>query len=267
MLCLELNESDEGDEGNMRNLTKTYLATTLFMLPFLAWAQGTLTDNRRISSEVLGYDLQYRVYIPQQSSADTAMPVIYITDGQWYISEGELPQLLDREIAVGRIDPVIAVFVDSRNPDDLQQNRRNQQFFCNPAYVGFFTQELVPYIDQNYSSRAERDARVILGLSFGGRNSGCFGLMAHETFGGIAMQSPANTPMVEDLRYQFMVENPKPLKIFLSVGTIDDNTQAGQQLKETLEFLEYEMTYREVDAGHNWNNWKPLLDDVLHTFF
>jgi hypothetical protein len=32
---------------------------------------------------------------------------------------------------------VLVVFVDSRNPDNLQQNRRNQQFFCNPRYVDF----------------------------------------------------------------------------------------------------------------------------------
>lgn len=232
-----------------------------------ASADGRLSDAIRISSDALGYDLQYRVYEPEGVRRNSQLPVLYITDGQWYISSGELPQLLDREIAAGNIEPVLVVFVDSRNPDNLQQNRRNQQFFCNQRYVDFFTEELVPTVDENYPTSAVRDDRVILGLSFGGRNSACFGLMAHESFAGIAMQSPANSEMVDELRFQYMAQEKLPLKIFMSVGTVNDNTQAGRQFMETLKFQEYDLTYREVDEGHDWDNWGPLLDDVLYTFF
>ena len=231
------------------------------------FADGKLSDDIRIFSDSLGYDLQYRVYEPEGMRRNSELPALYITDGQWYISRGELPALLDREIAAGNIEPVLVVFVDSRNPDNLQQNRRNQQFFCNPRYVDFFTDELLPTIDKEYPSSAVRDDRVILGLSFGGRNSACFGLMAHDSFAGIAMQSPANSEMVDELRFQYMAQDKHPLKFFMSVGTVNDNTQAGRQLMETLKFQEYDLTYREVNEGHDWDNWGPLLDDVLHTFF
>jgi len=231
------------------------------------FADGKLSDDIRISSERLGYDLQYRVYEPEGTSSNAELPVLYITDGQWYISRGELPQLLDREIAAGNIDPVLVVFVDSRNPDNLQQNRRNQQFFCNPRYVDFFTEELLPTVDNDYPTAAQREGRVILGLSFGGRNSACFGLMAYDAFAGIAMQSPANSEMVDELRFDYMAQDKLPLKIFMSVGTVNDNTQAGRQFMETLKFKEYDLTYREVNEGHDWDNWGPLLDDVLYTFF
>lgn len=199
-------------------------------------AGGEVSDDIRISSDVLGYDLQYRVYVPEGVDRNSKLPTLYITDGQWYISRGELPALLDREIAAGNIDPVLVVFVDSRNPDNLRQNRRNQQFFCNPRYVDFFTEELLPTIDKEYPSSAVRDDRVILGVSFGGRNSACFGLMAHDSFAGIAMQSPANSEMVDELRFQYMAQDKLPLKIFMSVGTVNDNTQAGRQFMETLKF-------------------------------
>lgn len=230
-------------------------------------ADGKLSGDIRISSDSLGYDLQYRVYEPEGVRSNSELPTLYITDGQWYISRGELPALLDKEIAAGNIEPVLVVFVDSRNPDNLQQNRRNQQFFCNPRYVDFFTDELLPTIDEEYSTSAVRDDRVILGLSFGGRNSACFGLMAHDSFAGIAMQSPANSEMVDELRFQYMAQEKLPLKIFISVGTVNDNTQAGRQFMETLKFQEYDLTYREVNEGHDWDNWGPLLDDVLYTFF
>jgi len=215
------------------------------------FADGKLSDNIRIFSDSLGYDLQYRVYEPEGMRRNSELPALYITDGQWYISRGELPALLDREIAAGNIEPVLVVFVDSRNPDNLQQNRRNQQFFCNPRYVDFFTDELLPTIDKEYPSSAMRDDRVILGLSFGGRNSACFGLMAYDSFAGIAMQSPANSEMVDELHFQYMAQEKLPLKFFMSVGTVNDNTQAGRQLMETLKFQGYDLTYREVNEGHD----------------
>ncbi|MBL4820248.1 MAG: esterase family protein, partial [Gammaproteobacteria bacterium] len=183
------------------------------------------------------------------------------------ISQGELPTLLDKEIENGTIDPVIVVFVDSRNPDNLGENRRNRQFFCNQDYVDFFTRELIPEIDSNYPTNSNREGRTILGLSFGGRNSACFGLMATDSFAGIAIQSPANTNMVEELISRYQRIDKLPLKIFLSVGTIGDNTEAGRNLKDLLNFKGYDLTYREVNEGHDWDNWGPLLDDVLRTFY
>ena len=88
-------------------------------------AGGTLSDNLRIKSEILGYDLQYRVYVPVSVQPDDELPTLYITDGQWYISRGELPELMDREIANGNIEPAIVVFLDSRDPDKLSDNRCN----------------------------------------------------------------------------------------------------------------------------------------------
>lgn len=246
---------------------KNLCILALMLLTSIALAKGELSDDIRIESDVLDYDLQYRVYVPEGVRRNAKLPVLYITDGQWYISRGEMPELLDAEIANGNIDPLVVVFVDSRNPDKLEENRRNRQFFCNQNYVDFFTDELISQIDADYPTNSDREGRVILGLSFGGRNSACFGLMAHQSFAGIAMQSPANTAMVDDLRYQYKLQEKLPLKMFLSVGTKNDNTQAGRQFMEALKFQEYDLTYREVDEGHDWDNWGPLLDDVLLTFF
>ena len=97
-------------------------------------------------------------------------------------------------IGKGKIEPLIAVFGDNRDPDDLSVNRRQRQFFCNRDYVKFVGLELTAEIDRTYPTRAERDARAILGLSFGGLNSACFGLLAYDDFRGIAMQSPSLLP-------------------------------------------------------------------------
>jgi len=111
----------------------------LLLIPYAANADSTLTDNIRISSDPLGYDLQYRVYLPDGYQSLENLPVMYVTDGQGYIRRGRMPVVLDRLIRAERIEPVIAVFVDPRDPDNNDINRRNQQFFCNPGYFSFLT--------------------------------------------------------------------------------------------------------------------------------
>ena len=169
-------------------------------------------------------------------------------------------------IEKGEIEPLIAVFVDNRDPDDLGNNRRNSQFFCNRDYARFFSEELLPKIDESHPTKASREARVILGLSFGGLNSACFGMLAYETFRGIAMQSPAMHPVPGIYDSYASTEN-RDLKVFLSTGTAGDNPDQAIRLKQALDSQEYELHYVTVPKGHNWSNWGPLLDDVLEYFF
>ncbi len=225
-----------------------------------------LTDNIVVYSQSLDYNLQYRVYTPPDMQPGDELPVLYVADGQWYIDEGELPALLDRMIEAGDIEPLVAVFIDNRNPDFLRENRRARQFFCNEKYIRFVTDELVPVIDRDYPTAGNAASRTMLGLSFGGLNAACFGLHAHNTFGGIAMQSPAMHP-VPTIWQAYEDSTRLPLKVFLSTGNRQDNEARTRRLRDILQAKDYPMRYLEVPYGHNWNNWKPLLDDVLTWFY
>ena len=231
-----------------------------------ASAEGSVSDDIRITSDALGYDLQYRVYLPEGYDSRDDHPVMFLTDGQNYLSRGRMPGILDDLISDGRIEPVVAVFVDPRDPDDLQTNRRNLQFFCNPDYLSFYVDELIPVVEMDYAVATDREGRTIMGLSFGGTNAACFGLLGYETFSGIAMQSPANHPLPNLLpAYQ---ETPTlPIRIFLSTGVPDDNTRANRRFHSVLQEKGYDMNYVEVRQGHNWDNWRPLIDDVLLYFY
>lgn len=239
----------------------------VFIISGAAMADGDLSDNIRIESKALGYALQYRVYTPDSKYARRDMPTLYATDGQGYIHGGKLHEVLDREIEAGTIEPVVVIFVDARSPDNLKKNRRNQQFFCNESYAKFYVDELIPTIAQNYAVSNARQDRVILGLSFGGMNSACFGFMVPQAFGGIAMQSPANSQSLSKLSDIYGAREKIPIKLFLSFGTIQDNILAGRRFKTVLQEKGYDMAYKEVRQNHSWKNWAPLLDDVLITFF
>ncbi len=227
---------------------------------------GTLSTDIRIQSKYLGYALQYRVYTPHGYESLKALPVIYLTDGQWYISQGQMVEILDELISLKKIPPIIAVFIDNRDPDKLTKIRRNSQFLCNPAYVDFISNELVTFVDRNYKTIKNPGKRAIMGISFGGLNAAYFGLNASNTFGSIGMQSPALHPCPSI--YKNYENQPKlPLKIFLSTGAKNDTEKGTRQLKDILVKKGYQIDYHEVNQEHNWQNWRPLIDDALIYFF
>ena len=244
-----------------------FLIVSLFCTTFGFAAGGDLSDNQRIFSTHLGYELQYRIYRPAGTTAVDKLPSLYLTDGQMYLEQGNFISVMDQAISAGAIRPVLAVFLDSRNPDKLEENRRNSQFMCNAKFAAFFADELVPTISHEQPVSLSRDDRVILGLSFGGLNSACFGVMVPDLFAGIAMQSPASGSHVDVVRGLYEQSETLPLKMFLSVGTQNDNLDAVKRFRRTLERKDYDLTYTKVRKGHNWQNWGPLLDDVLLTFF
>ena len=251
-------------------IRQTAILTGFLLLTFAAFAvagEGALSDNQRISSTHLGYELQYRIYRPAETSADDSLPTLYVTDGQWYLAQGNFKAVLDTTISTGEIEPVVVVFLDSRDPDRLEVNRRHSQFMCNTHFAAFFANELIPEVSKLQPVSLSRDDRVILGVSFGGLNSACFGLMLSGGFAGIAMQSPGSGDHLEVIRKLYEEKETLPLKMFLSVGSRNDNTGAIKRFNKTLEKKGYDVTFVKVTGEHNWKNWSPLLDDVLLTFF
>jgi len=240
---------------------------SLFLAVNAVAEESVLSDNQRIASNHLGYELQYRIYRPAAASAEDKLPSLYVTDGQWYLSQGNFKSVLDNAIESGAIEPVLVVFLDSRNPDKLEENRRNSQFMCSTEFASFFAAELIPAISRDQPVSSLRDDRAIIGLSFGGLNSACFGLMLPKLFSGIIMQSPASGKHVDVVRDLYEERELLPLKMFLSVGTRNDNTRAVKRFRNSLEDKGYDLTFIKVNEGHNWQNWGPLLDDVLLTFY
>ena len=95
----------------------------------------------------LGYDLQYWVQIPKGYPEDQQFPTLYLTDGNSYKRNG-LPETATELMETHKIEPIIIIYVDAVDPDNNRNNRRNSQFLCNPQYVEFYRDELVPEVDK-----------------------------------------------------------------------------------------------------------------------
>jgi len=132
--------------------------------------RGTLSNNLLIHSSLLNYDLQYKVYTPYGYDGLSNLPVIYVTDGHEYANDlmGSMVIVLDNLIFSNKINPVIAVFIDPRQPDNLGINKRMTQYTGNIQFANFVADELVLVIDQQFKTNTNANARAILGTSLGG---------------------------------------------------------------------------------------------------
>ncbi|MEP0548368.1 MAG: alpha/beta hydrolase-fold protein [Rhodothermales bacterium] len=231
---------------------------------------GAFTPNLSLASAALGYTVRYRVYTPPGYDDLSNLPVVYVTDGHEYADDrlGAFRIVLDNLIAEGRAEPAIAVFIDPRVNG---QNRRQEQYVQNPDFAAFVADELVPAVDAAYRTRTDRDGRVILGTSLGGLFSAYLGLLHPDTFGKLAIQSPAfwvseqgalgwEGPSI----YTLVAEAEDGLfDVYMSTGTINDTEDGARQMRTVFESNDHALVYREVPEGHSWGNWRALLDEML----
>ncbi len=211
----------------------------------------------------MGYKIKYWVHVPD--GVDEAMPVLYVTDGEGYKGNG-LVNLSESLVKENKVTPHIIVMVSAIDPDNPSLNRRNIQFLCNSYYVRFYKEELIPKIDKRYNTINKQEGRGILGVSFGGLNAMYFAIQANDTFKNIGIQSPAPHPC-PSIYDDFANASKLPINIFLSTGTVNDKATATRRLKQILTEKGYEFTYMEVAEGHNWQNWRPMFDDILISFY
>ncbi len=238
------------------------LLLVLWLGPCLG--DGKLEGPVRIHSSVLGYDLQYWVYLPE--NAVKPLPELYITDGQSYLGSGNMVKVLDREIEEGTIVPIAAIFIDSRDPDYQEETRRNSQFMCNVNFGKFFIGELMPQVSSIWTGADSSTRRGLMGVSFGGINAACFGMMMPGVFQVLILHSPASAEHLDVVNNLYREKPAHSSAFFVSHGSEVDNAAAAERFVATLREKGYPVRLVTNDGGHDWDNWAPLIDDSLRAF-
>jgi enterochelin esterase-like enzyme len=201
------------------------------------------------------------VYLPE--GATPPLPEVYFTDGQAFLASGHAVEVLDAEIAAGRVAPLAAVFVDSRDPNHPNHDRRNEQFMCNADYARFFVGELLPEISHRWTGAGAGTRRALAGVSFGAINAACFGVMLPGVFPVLILHSPGSDRHIEAVQ-ELYERNPRQASaFFLTHGGRHDNASAARRFVETLQRKGYAVRYETNRGRHDWDNWRPLVDDGL----
>lgn len=230
--------------------------------------QGNVTDDILFFSNALGYQVMYKVYTPADYESQTSLPILYVTDGYEYLHPkmGNMQVVLDNLIASKKIKPIVAVFVDHREPVNRSNNRRMKEMSLNADYLKFFTDELVPQIEKNLKASGKPSERGILGTSLGGLNAAYFAFSRPDVFGLSGIQSPSFYTQPQIYTICNSPESPK-VRVSMTSGIIHDASAGTRKMKAILENNACIYSYREVNQGHSWGNWRNLIDDILIDFF
>ncbi len=234
-------------------------------------AVGSLSLPDTLQSVRYGAPVVFRVYEPAGIDDADSLSVVYVTDGHEYADQrlGALPTILDNLIASGRVEPVLAVFIDPRWDEE---NRRQAQYVGNRGFMDFVALELVPEIDSRYNTRQTSDARIILGTSLGGLFSASLGLAHPTVFRRLAIQSPSfwltdtdawRDAGNADLFEQFRRLDPDSFVVAMSTGNIHDTEDGARRMRGAMTVSGQVLSYSEVAQGHSWGNWRGRLPEML----
>lgn len=236
--------------------------------PISGISHGTLKKDILFSSKTLGYQITYAVYQPAGVEPGKKLPILYVTDGSEYILPelGNITTILDNLIGEKKIEPIIVVLVDHREPANRANNRRMEELNMNAKYLNFFTNEFIPAIEKKYPVQADAAHRAILGSSMGGLTSAYFIFSRPDLFSMAGLQSPSfwTRPQIYSLCDSTGLNK---VKISMTSGVIHDASEGARKMKEILENNACVYHYRETNEGSSWGNWRNNIDDILIDLF
>jgi enterochelin esterase-like enzyme len=245
-------------------------------------------ERIEFDSSVTGNKRPAMVYLPPGYSADRDYPVLYLLHGiggneTHWTTPGSADAILDNLIADGKALPMIVVMPNGRasnepvtafGPPPAAGNAQAQdaapvdraagmavEFEAYAAFERELLNDLIPYVEANYSTSSDRTQRALAGLSMGGGQSLDFGLGNVDTFAWVGgFSSAPNTPRPAEL-----MADPADAKqlelLWVSCGNEDTLFNISLGVHDYLAAQNLPHTWY-IDAGaHTFPVWK---NDLYH---
>jgi enterochelin esterase-like enzyme len=207
---------------------------------------------------------EFFIYLPPcyDSLTDTRYPVLYLLHGQTYIDDQwvrlGMPTYADQLIHSNEAKPFIMVFPDDR-------------YWNSDGGAGFgdrLINNLIPYVDQNYRTLADREHRALGGLSRGGGWTVQLGFARPDLFGYLGLHSPAifkdNAPFVEKY-IQAIPQESRP-KLWMDIGDSDMELPRALLLEEILTRNDYVHEFHRYSGDHSEVYWSAHAERYLRWY-
>ncbi|MBM7563346.1 alpha/beta hydrolase [Paenibacillus sacheonensis] len=213
-----------------------------------------------------------RVYLPPGYNELLSYPVVYCQDGEQFFNFGRIATTANQLILDEGIEPFIIVGVDV----DLQH--RTSEYAPNgdrhQAYVSFFGEELIPFIEDKYPIRRESESRILAGDSLGGSVSFLIALAFPNLFHQIISLSGAYYPATRKIAEE--TGDLSALVLYMIVGLqetafksdhgVYDFVEMNRDMRAILERKGASTIYGEHDGDHVWGFWQPYIPEALRSF-
>lgn len=239
-------------------------------------------------SEALGLQTTVNVIIPQKSTSGEIGIKSDVKDGKYkclYLLHGlsDDHTIWLRRTSIERYAQeygicVVMPFADRSFYTDMKYGGK---------YYTYIAKELPRIIREFFNVSKKREDNFIAGLSMGGYGALKIGLRECDSFCACAGLSSVadivgltdtfrdvyipifgeelNIPDEENLFFltQSNNDNPNKPKIYMGVGTEDFMYKENIKLKEHIEALDFDFTYRESSGTHSWAFWDEYIQYVL----
>ena len=204
------------------------------------------------------------VYTPPTYAKDKKKyPVLYLQHG-WgedetaWSNQGHANLIMDNLIAEGKIEPFIIVMTYGMT-NEVRFGGLNS--FTAEDFEKVLVDELVPYVDANFRTKAEKKYRAMAGLSMGGFETRLITLRRPEVFGHYGLMS-GGTYSPADIKDKDQVD-----LIFISCGS-KENPDGVKSAGEALKAAGFNaVSYVSEGTAHEFLTWRRSLYQMAQLLF
>jgi enterochelin esterase-like enzyme len=215
------------------------------------------------------------VYTPPDVQLHNPNLLILFDGGTTYQYRIPTATILNNLYAANKIGQTVAVFVDNG------AEARALDMTFSDAFVKFLSDELLPWVQQEYKFKADPGRTVLCGDSLGGLISAYAAFRRPDVFGKVLSQSgsfqfgnqnDADRNEPEWLVRQFANAPKSNLVFHLDVGQMEDRAEgnsgttllaSNRHLRDVLKAKGYGVHYVEVYADHDPVHWRRTLPEAL----
>ena len=206
------------------------------------------------------------VYTPPTYGKDknTRYPVLYLQHG-WgedetaWSNQGHANLIMDNLIAEGKIKPFIIVMTYGMT-NELKFGGGFKNFDMT-KFQTVLVDELIPYVDANFATKADQQNRAMAGLSMGGMETKNITLSKPEVFSHYALLS-GGTYAPDEIK-----DKSKVKLIFLSCGS----KERPDGIKSSVEALKgagfNAVSYISEGTAHEFQTWRRSLKELAPLLF
>ena len=221
------------------------------------------------------------VYTPalyeQKKMQKKRFPVLYLQHGMGedetgWSKQGHMQHIMDNAIAAGEAEPMIVVMEsgDIKAPFRGGDNRAGFSEY-GASFYKVMMNDLIPYIDANFRTLADREHRAMAGLSWGGHQTFDLVLNHIDTFAWMGAFSGAIFGLDVQKSYDGIFRDAEAFNkqihcLFLSCGS-EENFGTGK-LADDLRKAGIKVDYQVSEGTHHeWLTWRRGLKAFLPKLF
>lgn len=231
-------------------------------------------------SETEGKERRCFVYTPAEyeKNANATYPVLYLQHGMGedetgWSKQGMMANILDNAIASGKAVPMVVV-MDNGNCSHIfgsRQGETMEQF--GASFTPVLLNDLIPYIENTFRVKTDRENRAMAGLSWGGKETFDITLANLDKFSHIGSFSGALFFLHGGLENAYggvfkdpQAFNDKVKVLFLSMGS-EENFGAPAICKALSDAGVNNVYYESPGTHHEWLTWRRSLNEFVPLLF